>query len=109
MEMGQKVEGKFKAKTVVGGIEPPQGEYTFDNIRRQNLGPKQYMPEEDLIIGIDPNVDSGISNRLLRNDNTPLANPRADNPNQDTGVHPPLSPSHNPDHYYPSWEDFPEF
>jgi len=113
IEMGQKVEGRFKAKKAIsGGIEPPSGEYRFDNILRENLGPKQYMPEQDLIIGVDPNVDSSISNRLLRNDNTPLANPRVDNPNQDTGVHPPApSPSNydNPDHYYPSWDDFPEF
>jgi len=49
LEAGAKVEGKFKAKKVVGGgLEPPQGEYVFDNIRREGLGPKQTRPEEDL-------------------------------------------------------------
>lgn len=122
MRMGQKVEGKFKAKTVVGGLEPPNGEFVFDDIRRENLAPKQSRSDDDLIIGIDPNVDSGITNRLLRNNiNTPgvprVGTPRATppgyispDPNQENpGIAPPLSPSSDADSYYPSWEDFPEF
>ncbi len=82
LEAGAKVEGKFKAKKVVGGgLEPPQGEYIFDNIRREGLGPKQTRPEEDLLNdyntleGLDPGIQNRINNRtngLDGNDNNRL-------------------------------------
>ena len=72
MEAGQKVEGESKAKVALGGVEP-QGEYTFDNIKREGLGPKQTRPapENDNLIGIDP----GISNRIRQDaDDTTSSN-----------------------------------
>ena len=98
MEAGQKVEGEFKAKKIApGGIEPPQGEYTFDNIRREGLGPKQTRPEQedDTLIGIDP----GISNRIRQDadDTTPSNRERSlDQPSNYNGLDGAIYPGTTP-------------
>lgn len=64
MEMGMPVQGQFKQKKPLpGGQEPPQGEFEFDDIRREGLPPKKGSTPQN------PNefegVDPGIQNRLI--------------------------------------------
>lgn len=64
MEMGMPVQGEFKQKKPLpGGQEPPQGEFEFDDIRRDGLPPKQGSTPSHA--GEFEGVDPGIQNRLI--------------------------------------------
>ena len=61
MEMGVPVQGEFKQKQPLpGGNEPPQGEFEFDDIRREGLPPKQGQ-QADAGYGPDGRADYGPS------------------------------------------------
>lgn len=70
MEMGVPVQGEFKQKQPLpGGNEPPQGEFEFDDIRRDGLPPKQgtqsnadYGPagEFESMEGVDGSIQNAV-------------------------------------------------
>lgn len=72
MEMGVPVQGEFKQKKPLpGGNEPPQGEFEFDDIRRDGLPPKQgtrsnadYGPAGEFgsMEGVDRSIQDAVRN-----------------------------------------------
>ena len=62
MEMGVPVQGKFEQKKPLpGGQEPPQGEFEFDDIRREGLPPKkEVVPQQSYMPGVDGNIQNAV-------------------------------------------------